>query len=355
MILRVLRYAYGGAKVMALKGRLLTPEDYHFLLRARNLEDFWGYLLTTAYGPVLDGWDWHTPEAEREFSRRLYGDLAQAFQKVSRGLKRREQSFIAVLAQRLAAENLKVILRTLHRGLAPARALDLLLPLGKLSPLNFTELLNQKTIAGLVDFLAPTPWGPPLARGMPRYLREGNLFPLEMSLDLWVFDVLEQGLKHLSLGDRRIAGHLFHTLADITNLIWTSRFREIYGFPGEEIYQYLLEVGSFRNPRRRHDLAFAPDLADMTARLPRHPYGALLQGVAGLAEMESRLWQFWVKTLERVASRPPFQIGLPMAYLYFKELEIQNIITLFTGILLGVPGDLTAPLLRGRAAGGAHV
>ena len=119
MILNIWRYAYGGAKVMALKSYLLSPEDYHYLLRARNLEDLVGYLLTTAYGQTLSGWDWHRPDAEAELSRRLYGNLAQAFLKVRRGLKKRESRFLDLLLYRLVAENLKVVLRALNLGLDP--------------------------------------------------------------------------------------------------------------------------------------------------------------------------------------------------------------------------------------------
>lgn len=355
MILRAWRYAYGGAKIMALKSFLLTAEDYHFLLRSRQLDDFLEYLLTTVYGAALRDWDWHTPEVETEFSRRLYHELARAFQKVGRGLKKREQLFIGILAQRLVAENLKVVLRSLHRGLAPDQAVVLLLPLERLSPLNFRELLNLGKISALVDHLAPTPWGPPLARGLPRYLRERNLFPLEMSLDLWVSDCIFKGRENLSRHDRRLSGQLLAVLADIDNLLWAGRFREIYGFPGEEIYQYLLEAGSLGGPRRRHDLAFAPNLAAMISRLPRRPYGELLAGATDLAAVEERLARYWVKTLETILSLPPFQIGLPIAYLLLKELEIRNLITLITGMVLKIPADRLGPLIRGRAAGGRDV
>lgn len=355
MSLRVWRYAYGGAKIMALKSFLLTMEDYHFLLRSRHLDDFLGYLTTTAYGEALMGWDWHTPEAETEFSQRLYGELAQAFHKVGRGLKKRERLFIGVLAQRLVAENLKVVLRTLHRGLAPELAVPLLIPVERLSPLNFRELLNQGTVSALVHYLAPTPWGPPLARGLPRYLREGSLFPLEMSLDLWVSDSILRGRENLSRTDRRLSGQLLGALADINNLIWAGRFREIYGFPGEEIYQYLLEAGTLGEPRRRHDLAFAPNLAAMITRLPRRPYGELLAGATDLATVEERLARYWVKTLEKVLSLPPFQIGLPITYLFLKEMEVRNLITLITGMILRIPADRLSPLIRGRAAGGRYV
>jgi V/A-type H+-transporting ATPase subunit C len=355
MMLRVWRYAYGGAKIMALKGFLLTAADYHFLRRSRHLDDFFGYLATTAYGAALRGWDWHTPEAEAGLSRRLYGELAQAFQKVGRGLKKREQLFIGVLAQRLVAENLKVVLRSLHRGLAPDQALLLLIPMEKLSSLNFRELLNLENISALADYLAPTPWGPPLARGLPRYEREQSLFPLEMSLDLEVSASILQGREHLGRRDRRLSGQLLGVLADITNLVWAGRFREIYGFPGEEIYQYLLEAGSLGESRRRHDLAFAPNLAVMLSRLPRRPYGELLAGAADLAALEERLARYWVKTLEKILSLPPFQIGLPMTYLFLKELEIRHLITLVTGMILHIAADRLSPFIRGRAAGGGYV
>lgn len=355
MILRVWRYAYGGAKVMALKSSLLTPEDYHFLLRSRHLDDFLGYLLTTAYGEVLKQWDWQAPEAETEFSRRLYGELAQAFSKVGRGLRKRERLFIQVLAQRLVAENLKVALRALHQGLAAEQAARLLLPVEKLSPLNFRELLHLGTVNALVDYLAPTPWGPPLARGLPRYLREGSLFPLEMSLDLWVCQYILAGRENLSRRDRRLSDRLLGVQADINNIVWAGRFREIYGFPGEEIYQYLLEAGSLGEPRRRHDLAFAPNLAAMLDLLPRRPYGELLAGAPDLAAVEERLARHWVKTLEKVLILPPFQIGLPITFLFLKELEIRNLITLVTGMILRIPPDRLSPLLRGRAAGGGYV
>jgi V/A-type H+-transporting ATPase subunit C len=355
MILRVWRYAYGGAKVMALRGLLLSAEDYHFLLRSRHLDDFLGYLTTTAYGEALRGWDWHIPEAEAELSRRLYEELAQAFQKVGRGLKKRERFFIGVLAQRLVVENLKVVMRSLHRGLAPDQAMLLLIPTKKLSSLNFRELLNVESISALVDYLAPTPWGPPLARGLPRYRREHNLFPLEMSLDLWVSAYILQGRESLSRRDRRLSGQLLGVLTDITNLIWAGRFREIFGFPGEEIYQYLLEGGSLGETRRRHDLAFAPNLEAMIAGLPRRPFGELLAGATDLAGLEDRLARYWVKTLEKLLSLPPFQIGLPMTYLFLKELEIRNLITLVTGMILSIPADRLSPLIRRRAAGDGYV
>ncbi len=355
MIFKIWRYAYGGAKVMALKSFLLSPEDYHYLLRARNLEDLVGYLWTTAYGPTLSGWDWRRGDAEAELSRRLYDSLAQAFLKVRRGLKKREARFLDLLLYRLVAENLKVVLRALHRQMDPVQAAARLLPLTALSPLDFQEMLRQETIPRLVDYLAPTVWGPPLAKGLSRFEREANLFPLEMSLDLFVYASLWKGLELLGRGDRRIAAEILGALADITNITWAGRFRDLYGFPAEETYQYLIEAGSFTSPAARRDLAFAPNTGEMILRLPRPIYVEVLQGAQDRAEVETRLRQYWMATLEKSLDRPPFQIGLPLTYLFYQELELDNLITLVTGMLLNLPSDKVAPWLWRRAAGGLHV
>jgi V/A-type H+-transporting ATPase subunit C len=355
MILKIWRYAYGGAKVMALRSFLLSAEDYHYLLRARNLEDLVAYLRTTAYGPTLSGWDWLRSDAEAELSRRLHGNLAQTFLKVRRGLKKREARFLAHLIHRLEAENLKVVLRALNLRLDPVQAAARLLPLEILSPLNFPELLRQGTIPRLAEALTSTIWGLPVNRGLPRFVKENNLFPLEMSLDLFVYASLWQGLEELSRADRRIAGELLGTLADITNITWAGRFRDLYAFPAEETYQYLLEAGSFRSPAVRRDLAFAPNTGEMILRLPRPAYVALLQGAEDRAEVEARLRQFWMTTLTKNLVQPPFQIGLPLTYLFLKELEIDNLITLFTGMMLNLPAEQVAPWLWRRAAGGLHV
>jgi vacuolar-type H+-ATPase subunit C/Vma6 len=355
MILKTWRYAYGGAKVMALKSYLLSPQDYHYLLRARNLEDLVGYLRTTAYGQTLDRWDWHRSDAEAELSRCLYGDLAQTFLKVRRGLKKRERRFLELLQYRLVAENLKVVLRSLNLGLDPGQAAARLLPLTALSTLDFQAMLRQPTIPRLVDYLAPTIWGAPLAKGLPRFEREANLFPLEMSLDLFVYASLWQGLEGLSRADRRIAGDILGPLADITNITWTGRFRDLFGLSAEETYQYLLEAGSFSSPAARRDLAFAANTGEMILRLPRRSYIELLQGAKDRAEVEARLRQHWMATLEKHLARPPFQIGLPITFLFFKELELDNLITLITGMLLDLPSEKVAPWLWRRAAGGGHV
>jgi vacuolar-type H+-ATPase subunit C/Vma6 len=81
----------------------------------------------------------------------------------------------------------------------------------------------------------------------------------------------------------------------------------------------------------------------------------LLQGAEDRAEVEARTRQFWMTTLTANLAQPPFQIGLPVTYLFIKELEIDNLTTLFTGMTLNLPPERVAPWLWRQAAGGLHV
>ena len=168
-----------------------------------------------------------------------------------------------------------------------------------------------------------------------------------------MFQRLWQGGRDLAAGDRRLAENLLSVWADAANIVWVARFREFYGFSGEEIYQYLLEAGKFRNPQVRRRLAFASGLRDMVPELPQ-PYAELLQGAENVAEVETRLRDHWRHTLTRVLSLPPFQIGLPMAYLFLKEMEILDLVTMMTGLRLNLGADGVRPYLRGKAAGGRY-
>ena len=80
-----------------------------------------------------------------------------------------------------------------------------------------------------------------------------------------------------------------------------------------------------------------------------------IQGAEDRAEVEARLRQHWMATLEKNLARPPFQIGLPITFLFFKELELDNLITLITGMLLDLPSEKVAPWLWRQGAGGGHV
>ena len=280
MILQIWRYALRGRQSHGPQKLAALPPRLSLSLGARNLEDLVGYLRTTAYGQTLSGWDWRRGDAEAELSRRLYGDLARAFLKVRRGLK--SGSPVSLIScctgwRRKTSRSSSGPSTCGWIRLRPRRGSA---PYG-LSTLDFQEMLRQETIPRLVDYLAPTIWGPPLKKGLSRFEREANLFPLEMSLDLLVYASLWQGPPGFPGSTAASPGTSWAPSLTLPTSPGPAASRDLYGFPAKETYQYLIEVGSFISPAARHNLAFAINTGEMILRLPRKRYVELLQGAKG--------------------------------------------------------------------------
>ena len=169
------------------------------------------------------------------------------------------------------AENLKVVLRALNLRLDPIEAARGCCPFRAYLTWIFRPCCVRTASPGWwIPWLIPSgarPW----PRDCPGLRVRPTSFPWRCPWTSF-YASLWQGLGGLSRADRRIAGSILGTLADVTNITWTGRFRDIYSFPPEETYQYLLEAGSFISPAARHDLAFAPDTGEMILRLPRRSY-----------------------------------------------------------------------------------
>ncbi|NIA09787.1 MAG: hypothetical protein GWP10_08665 [Nitrospiraceae bacterium] len=197
MILAAAKYAYPNAKVRALRSRRLTPQDFHFLLEAKDISSFLAYLATTSYGPIVSELGDRVPDMgglERQLARFLMEDYA----KVVRSLRgKRVQELVLALFSRFESENLKVLLRALFSGLGRHSVSYLLYPLGGLSTLPWDKLWACNNPAEALELLIPTPFGRAIKHAIPQFEVQGRLFPLEMALDLSCFQRLKQAISSL--------------------------------------------------------------------------------------------------------------------------------------------------------------
>ena len=169
MIARVFRYSFAQARTRALKGKLLSVEDWHYLLRMRNLEDLLKYLSGTDYAAVLARFAGVTPLPVGEVSLALYEDLFSHTAKLLKAVPKNSSRLLASLLLRYEAENLKTILRGLWRGSSSLEILALLYPLGSLSRLPVEVLLQAGQVTAALNSLRSTPFhGPQIGRASCR-------------------------------------------------------------------------------------------------------------------------------------------------------------------------------------------
>ena len=329
MIGKVLKYSYINAKARAMKSRLLTAEDYHILISTKNLEELLTYLRTTIYGEGM-------PEVSspKELTDYLYQHLFATYGKILGGLRGKEKEVIKTLLLRYEIENLKTLFRGIEFKIPKEKQKSLLYSLNSYSTLPTPELLEAKDIKQAIFSLKKTRYFSPLTYALHQYESERSLFPLEISLDLFMFKEMTRMIQYLSGKDKKISSKIVGILIDALNILWIERFKEYYHLSPEEILNYAIEGGYRLGLRKIKKLAQTKEVQDLIQILPS-PYDELLKEVKSWKEIRKKINTFLIRELLKVFSMPPFQIGVPLSYILLKELEVQNLIAIIEGKRLG--------------------
>lgn len=323
MIARVLRYSFAQARTRGRKGTLLSPEDWHYLRKMTNLEDLLRYLAGTAYAPALLG----VGRARLDPSDvvfALYGELFRDYERLLAAVPPKSAPLLRALLSRYEAENVKTLLRGVWQDRSASETRSLLYGLGSLSRLPLEELLGCREIGAVVELLRPTLFYTALRDAVAQFQAQGRLFPLEIAIDRATLEHLVEGAKALGGLDRKGSEELLGEWVDGINLSWLVRFRHFYSLSAEEVINYTLKGGRRLGLRALGTLARAADLPTFLQALPS-PFREALSEARQWVELQGLLDRQFAHALHRVFRRDPFQIGLPLSYLFLKEIEVKSL------------------------------
>ncbi len=353
MIARVFQYSFAQAKTKAMKGQLLTSEDWHYLLRMRNLDNLLRYLSGTTYGEVLSQLA-GAAQNPKVLILILYKGLFLDYAKLLKTVPAGGAKLIKGLLRRYEAENLKTLLRAIWSATPIAKTRSLLYPLDALSQLPIDALFQTKQVPEAVDLLKKTVFFTPLIQALPQFQAQGRLFPLEIALDMWVFEHIAQNFSSLKGMAYKEAKVLLGEHIDWVNVNWVIRFRHFYGLSPEETINYSLPGGARLSLRDLGNLARAIDVASFIDALPDSYQKSLV--TADRWQSISFLLQKWfLGELYRSFRKDPFQISLQISYLLLKEMEVKSLESLIAAIVLGEPPEKLAVLLSPPLAGSSDV
>jgi vacuolar-type H+-ATPase subunit C/Vma6 len=152
------------------------------------------------------------------------------------------------------------------------------------------------------------------------------LFPLEVALDLAYWREIWNGINRLPKLDRFQALRTVGSLLDVNNLLWAIRYRVYYNFSEEEVINYTLPFGHQVRDADIRAVAAGEDIVRVVSRI--YPgmsnAGSLLSDPRmGLPELEVRLLRYVMERCRKAFIGYPFHIGIPLAFLVLKRMEIQ--------------------------------
>ncbi|MEW6381317.1 MAG: V-type ATPase subunit [bacterium] len=338
MLRAAFQYSYVNAKFRALKSRLLGPADFENLLGVSGYSGLVECLRATSYGPYLS----QAATSYDGLIKVFYQDLFDCYAKVIRSLGGSRKHLIQHLYQKYELENLKVIVRIISQDKPREEGEQVLLPIPESRSFSPGTLLQAKGLEDLLVQLRRTSYYSPLKSALYRFEEEKDTFPLEMALDLSYYNQLWKIISTLSRREQNIVRSLLGVQMDILNITWIFRFKEVYHFSPEEILNYGLMQGFRISPERRRKLAFSVDRKDVITNLAGTPYKALLADLKDAEACSTQLCCYLQDLIRKNWQGFPFHIGTVLDLVFFKEIEVKNLISITEAKRLNLSREMIA-------------
>ena len=330
------------ARVAGLKSRLLSGEQLRTLARSPDLPALAEGMERAGF-PVRATVLGISPAALDLAVRRQAGG---ALRILGRWCGSRATD-LAVIFEDEDRRSLRILLRGLIQGVAPATRLSGLLPTPALPERVLEELAEQQSgeaLAGLLSIWG-CPFGPPLLRELS--LVEPDLFRLELLLDrTWAERALGSGRVHDPVV-RRFA----QTSIDLANarsvLLLALQGTDVEAgnafLPGGE----MLGLMEFT----RAAASGGPDkaLSLLTKLFAPSPFAGVLREHKDLSTLEEALLVEHASQFRRLARREPNGLAPVFAYVLRLRKQVIDLRRLVWGVALDVP----RPVLSAEMAGGA--
>jgi len=198
---------------------------------------------------------------------------------------------------------------------------------GKYMP-NVAKLSKSKNMEEFIENLAGTRYYNPLIR---IYNPQTTVFQLEMQLDLFYYLNLWRQNARFKGKEAAAVKEIIGTQIDLRNIMWVYRFNKFYSFEPEEIYPYLIPI---------HYKLKARDITALVTKGAIENQEMLSEGLPfkykNVFSENTSLEFDYYKRMSRVYKKALKENKSPVitatAYIFFKELEINNLTTLTEGV-----------------------
>jgi len=329
----MIEYSAANARMHGLKGKLLSADEYDALLQASDIQACLSVLSRSAYNESIQDL---TDLDQIEHS--LKQDFVSSCIKIITFLTgKAPYGFFGTLISKFDLINLKSIIRALvKRSSLETVSKPFIISLGRYHVIPIEKILEVNSLDSLVTLMRNTPFARALEIGYQQYETEQKSLSMELALDFDYYMNMWQFLDNLDSADKRNTGNLLGTQCDIFNLVWIMRFREYYGFPPEQISQYIIPHARKIDTNVFWKIVGDNDITGAIVNLELHPYDEIIRSITQvdgnkILSIELELLRYLRRMSLRAIIRFPLQAASLMAFFILKELEIRDIIAILTG------------------------
>lgn len=337
-MLGIVRYSHLSAKISAMRGKLLSQEDYEQLMRKTSVTEIAVYLRDyTNYTGVFK--QLQDVEIHRGYLEvLLYRAQLMDALKIGKYLRGSDQSIYRYVYRKQEIEDLKKMLRILQMGI-PLDTIDRkTLFISKYSKIDFNYSLRAKNITELIDTLRNTKFYytlKPLILGV----NEIDIYAAEMALDMYYYIKLVEQLKStIGTHASETVQALFGADADLKNILWLYRVKKYYKVNKEMIYRYMIPLSYKLTKQDLEKLIETKNEEELILAVGETYYGKYISNDPQKWEREMMVL---LMDMQRKSTRLfPYSIAPIVGYIALKELEIRNVIMIIEGVRYKVNPEL---------------
>lgn len=333
--------SYSGitTKVRAMSSHLLSEEQFQEMAALEDVRSAADYLKKQpAYAEIFSGLDdtmLHRAYIEQLLAQSEYRDFSRLY-RFSNASQRR---FLDLYFAHFEINLIKKLLRNVmaHRQLMPDLSMFREF-FEKHSGIDFPRLAQSADIREFISNLEGSVYYKALKDLDSSADHPLTLFDYEMRLDLLhISSMWKATSKALSRQERQIIIQGFGSRLDLLNIQWIYRSKKYYALPAADIYALLIPI----NFRLRQDhilrLVEAEDMTSFFDTLRRTYYGKFTdRDLTDVPDLEALYQQILERIYSANSRRHPYTAAVLDSYLYFKEQEMQKIITTIEGIRYGM-------------------
>ncbi len=328
MLSQPFRYSYIDAKVRTIYAQRLKKSDWRVLDSCNDQSCFMQYLSTTYYGRWLEIIS-KKKEGTWSLGPSLYLALFNDYHKIARALGKAPAQIFQGLFSRFEAENIKILLRAKKVGLSRNNVSHLLYPVERFSRIQWDKLWKASGVDGTLEILLSTYFGTAIGHAKPQLEHHGKLFPVEMAVEIATYRRIWLAVSTLSSKkDRNMARMLIGSFIDAMNVYHVARLRFIYGLSPEEALNYSYPGGYHFNLRSLHNLCRAQHMSDFIKAMPSE-MSTVFSGNENVTDLQPRLQNWVLLRLKRAFLGLPFHLGVEIAWVLYREMEIDSLIRLY--------------------------
>lgn len=334
-------YAMVNAKVRAMRSHMISKTMYQSMIAARSVNDLMGILEQTRFQSMLEHVDALDPV---DIEKTLFRAEVFELKKILKFSKSHPRTLLELLLKRYEGERLKAILRSWHSK----ENLDAIYYDKIWDVLPVDAILEAKNIEEILYYLRESSYRKPVESALESYKERKTLFPVELSIDRYIFEMLFDCIETFERSDLKIAKRMIGVEIDIKNLDWISRYRRYYKLSSAEISQLLLPNGY----KIRHD--------QIQKIVSGKDFFKSITGITGLSAsfsdlsgneseslelLEKMLYQMLYDEASHGFGSFPFSIGAILGYYYLLKIESKNIKTLLYAKAYEIPESEIQDLL----------